>query len=494
MNPASIARDADSAAPPASPQALSHFAPHARSATRYTGRIFVTLQELRRKLGCSALQVWQALLLLRSADNTIHATRAGLGHLRGFAELPDSVVKDALSRLRTACLIQDIGWRVLRVPERGRWVEREVFLRRVYGARGQSSGSPVVEGAYVPREAAAALRTMAGWGGARPGAGRKPRGCSLRLPPTGGAEVPQVLNIQADAESFQEGPRAIQEPPIRPPGADSSTPTDRTLLPSLERSESVPTERTPAREGARPHSLEEGRAGRAPAELPGLPWEAILRVAGRGVVPPFPGQEVVAPAVVPDPPRLRPGLSERAAAMVLVRAYRGAIESRYGRGGTYRLPPELKMVEANLPLLTSAAALLAAEEIAPAAWAAWSVDIWRDYVASRSKNENPPRLPFVFGAKRLEDPQVRGWFGKEGAALGGRVIFTPEHRALVLRWQRMRFDVMRRGAITPEELSAVASRWWPPGAYDAAVRRARETASREERALRDRVERGEFLW
>ena len=153
------------------------------------------------------------------------------------------------------------------------------------------------------------------------------------------------------------------------------------------------------------------------------------------------------------------------------------------------------MVERELPLLTSAVALLTSEEIAPAAWAAWSVDVWRDYVASKSNGENPPRLSYVFGAKRLGDHKVRGWFAREGgAAAGGRVIFTPEHRALVLRWQRMKMDASRRGAVTPSELAAVADRWFPPGAFDAAVRRARESASREERALRDRVERGEFVW
>lgn len=490
MAETSSARGTQGAAIPAAPQPLRHFTPHARSSCRYTGRVFMPLSELRRKLGCSALQVWQALLLLRGADNTLHTTRRGLGRLKGFAELKDSVVKDTLKRLRAACLIQDIGWRVLRVPERGQWVEREVFLRRVYGTRGQSSGSPVVEGAYVPREAALAIARLPGWGGARPGAGR-PR----KSPVAGG---------------IQEGPEGIQVPPIRPPESNSSTPTEGTLLHSLERSEFLPTEETPARRSARGSFQEEpeppspaapaadldaGRMGSPPAVLSGLPWEAILRVAGRGVVPPFPGQEVVAPVSVPDPPRLRAGLSERAAATVLVRAYRGAIESRYGRGGTYRLPPELKMVDANLPLLAAAGRLLAAEEIAPAAWAAWSVDIWRDYVASRSSNENPPRPAYVFGAKRLEDPRVRGWFAREGgAAAGGRVIFTPEHRALVLRWQRMKHEAMRRGAVTAEELSAVAFRWWPPGAFDAAVRRARDAASREERALRDRVERGEFVW
>jgi biotin operon repressor len=60
--------------------------------------VFVELSELRRKLGCSALQVWQALLLLRAADNTIHATRRGLGRIKGFAELPDRAVKKALGR------------------------------------------------------------------------------------------------------------------------------------------------------------------------------------------------------------------------------------------------------------------------------------------------------------------------------------------------------------------------------------------------------------
>lgn len=491
MTTSSSARGAESASPSHAQQSPN------TSRLRYSGRAFVPLTLLRRKLGCAALQVWQALLLLRAADNTVHVTRRGLGHLPGFAELTDRAVKKALHRLRAACLVQDIGWRVLRVPERGVWVEREVFLRRVHGARGQSSGSPAEEGAYVPREAARLLLgVLSGWGGARPGAGRKPR---LRAPEEGAVVAP--------AGGIQEGPMAIQEGPNRPGSGYSRGATEGTLSSPLERSEVLPTEEPPARGSARgsfegnPEApppaagLEAGRLGASPAELPGLPWEAILRVAGRGVVPPFPGQEVVAPAVVPDPPRLRPGLSERAAATVLVRAYRGALESRYGRRGSYRLPPEGKLVEGNLPLLSAAAAILAAEEIAPAAWAAWSVDVWRDYVATRSTNENPPRLSYVFGAKRLEDPRVRGWFARDGgAAAGGRVIFTPEHRALVLRWQRMKQDAARRGAVTPEELSAVALRWWPPGSYDAAVRRARDAASREERALRDRVERGDFVW
>lgn len=502
MSAAPSTRDGESAATLPAPQPFS-------ARLRYLGRAFVPLSLLRQKLGCSALQVWQGLLLLRDVNNTVHVTRAGLGHMKGFAELPDRVVQKALQRLRSMCLVQDIGWRVLRVPERGQWVEREVFVRRVYGTRGQSEGTPVVEGAYVPREAARLLGVVAGWGGARHGAGRKPR---LLLPPTGGAEVPTEAPAEGLQEpvagGIQEPPMANQEGPIGASETYSRGSTDRTLSSPLERSEFLPTEETPARGSARGFfevktepeappaaSLDAGRLGTSPAELPGLPWEAILLVAGRGVVPPFPGQELVAPASVPDPPRLRAELSPRSAATVLVRAYRGALESRYGRKATYRLPPESVMVERELPLLTSAVALLTSEEIAPAAWAAWSVDVWRDYVASKSNGENPPRLSYVFGAKRLGDHKVRGWFAREGgAAAGGRVIFTPEHRALVLRWQRMKMDASRRGAVTPSELAAVADRWFPPGAFDAAVRRARESASREERALRDRVERGEFVW
>lgn len=495
MDPTSRASGAESAAPASAPQAPS---PRPRHLPRnYSGRTFVPLPLLRAKLGCSALQVWQALLLLRGPDNGVHATRRGLGHLPGFAELPDRVVKKALDRLRAAMLVQDVGWRVLRVPERGRWVEREVFVRRVHGSRGQSTTSPAEEGAFVPREAARVLAMMAGWGGARPGAGR-PR----RTPAAPPAEAP----APPEAGRNQEGPGAIQEGPNPPPAGDSRGATEGIrYLKREEREEVLPTGEPPAcadaREGVSSSeeerggdALASGRLGPPPSSLAGLPVEALLRVAGRGVVPPFPGQEVVAPAAVPDPPRLRPGLTERAAAVVLARAYRGAVESRYGRRAASRLPPEARMVDGNLPALAAAARLLEAAEVAPAAWAAWSVDVWRDYVAKGTR-ENPPRLPWVFGAKRLEDPRVLGWFAREGgAAAGGRVIFTPEHRALVLRWQRMRAEVLRTGAITPAELAAVALRWWPPGAFAAAVSRARDAASREERGLRERVERGEFVW
>ena len=201
-------------------------------------------------------------------------------------------------------------------------------------------------------------------------------------------------------------------------------------------------------------------------------------------VPPYPGLEVVAPARVPPPPKLPSDATPEQLARACAVAYRGAVEARY-RQVNYTFSRGVERSR-YFAVLVAGGRLLLEAEIAPAAWVAWSVDIWREYRGAKVK---PPAPDWVFSANRISERG--GWFRSEGASyVGGQVRFGPSHRELIARWNGMVAALMRK----PEAPEEVAAQHFPDGLYDVLVAKARREAAEEGARLRAVVERGGFPW
>lgn len=219
--------------------------------------------------------------------------------------------------------------------------------------------------------------------------------------------------------------------------------------------------------------------------LTGLPESAVPVRSKLVFGPPYPGASVVEPATVPPPPLLDPTASERSWALALVRAYRGAVSSRTKKACFVLAKGDIT-ASRYYPMLLSGARKLIEHKLPPAAWAAWSVDVWR----SRGEKDAPP-LAYVWGAKRIEER--RGWFRHEAASYeGGMALYGRAHRTLLAKWNAMAAELMR--VVDPADGPKVVERHFPGRSYDALVEAARREAVATNGELQARLESGEWLW
>ena len=122
-------------------------------------------------------------------------------------------------------------------------------------------------------------------------------------------------------------------------------------------------------------------------------------------------------------------------------------------------------------------------DIRPAAWCAFSCDVWLRY-----RKTHPP-VSWVFGAKRIVER--RGWFWRElQDYMGGRIVYTPAGRKLLRVNSRAQAHVFRTGSVEGMPVHELVT----PGAYEALVRRARLQGEQMQRDLNSRVNNGEWIW
>lgn len=484
-------------------------------------------------------------------DGTTHVTNGGLSRVRGFAPISPRAARHAVERLRAAGLVESVGWQRRRVAVGACVGERVVCVRRVRGAPaegalgadavvfvpretvdwlgGASSWGGARPGAgrppsdpsrCDPKRAARERDTAAGVAPLENVIKRgNPRIQEGHTPPnssgapdilcTSGVPIPvNRLASLGDAAALTTRSAAVV------PCSNSGGPNlgsgplgmlHRGVAPELvgaapvESVGGIPPPDGPSsgREGpsgalsplggcnppsgaARPSSgalLSETWAPRPKGHvLPSTPLSGL----------PPPPWALVGVAAVPNPPTLDTSMTDRERAIRLADAYRGAVRARlrldafaFKRGDVTR--------SKHYPTLVEAAAFMLAHELAPAAWCAWSCDVWRQYAGGRK----PPPIPWVFGAKRLAER--RGWFeAEEGAYTGGRVSYGPEQSRLVQRYLAARLEIDRAGAFASPE--GVFAKWFPGDAYERAVERARVEVERASTSLRRDADMGVFLW
>jgi hypothetical protein len=88
--------------------------------------------------------------------------------------------------------------------------------------------------------------------------------------------------------------------------------------------------------------------------------------------PPFPSNELVGMAYRPSPPEIKEGMTDKEKVELLVKAYKGAVKSRYGKSD-YSMRGNLEE-HRNFKALLSAANMLMEKGVAPAVWVMWKLD------------------------------------------------------------------------------------------------------------------------
>lgn len=207
-------------------------------------------------------------------------------------------------------------------------------------------------------------------------------------------------------------------------------------------------------------------------------------------MPRYPGPEVIPSAMVPGPPKLPADARGADAAGWLLKAYRGAIESRFG--GRCQVLRKRGTLERSRYLkgLVEAAELLRDYGFPPAAWAMFSVDVWRKYEATTTRK---PGLGWVFSPKRIEDRH--GWFRREeGRYCTRRAVFSRIAQDLMRGYRHMTYALAQAGAQSEQEIRAVVEQYFPGDSYEQTAAKARQRALADQRLINDRVARGEWVW
>jgi hypothetical protein len=472
------------------------------------GDVLVAVDDLRTKLGESAWRTLQALWSVRDQAGLTHATRDGIADLPGFQPIGASTAMKALARLREAALIRPIGWTKARVPSGASVIEREVYMREVRGAvaLGAAAGQLI-----VPAETSAWMSSASSWGGRRSGAGRPssriqdgstplaniefktgrpnsrgvdPRplddnqegspmnkkrrdksaqGVSGLRPETSAAGAAPLRGVSGTPEGPKERPEAIETPPRSPNGAGAFL-----VAPG----------------GPRPAPRFAGLGSSLGAPLAPRPQGTPTGPADG--VPPFPGASLIAPATLPSPPLLDEKMGDLERADMLAVAFRAAAESRFGgRCWAFRGGPLMR--SKFYSLLVDAAQTLLDLEFSPAAWCAFSCDVWKKHADERGRKVKHPPVQWVFNASRIVER--RGWFrAEEDNYAGGRIIYGPKHKALLGRYALMRAELLRR----QEPVATIVARYFPN--WERTITDVRAEVAELQQDLRARAERGEFLW
>ncbi len=437
------------------------------------GDAVVQATELERALGAPAWHVWHVLLSCRDATGETHITHRGILRARGFvrAVKHGTQVDRAMRRLETAKLVQPIGKVFRNVPSRAGEIERQVYVRNVWGARLLRT-SPTAPAEYaVPTATKGWIMTAIVRGGARPGSGPKPK---------------------RSRHTFESKTYSNVCPGLPPVSIQTCAPSKRSKSKNVN---------TLTRGGILlPTEEEVHAAASAAGSLFEFETDLGSVLAGssthRGVgladpipgVPLYPGHSVVSPATTPDAPELEVGAGYPAFATAMVRAYRGAIEKRFGRQKRPILARGDITRSKHFAHLTAFADELIRHEIPPATWCIHRVDLWREL----AKGKNLPKTPsltWVFNMKAISD-ELRWKFRAEYGAgrIGGRAVFSKAHLKLLAI-----YGAMKRDLATMKKADAVAKHF-PNGLYDELVDQARRDAAETRYRLECDIQRGRHVW
>ena len=448
------------------------------------GSAAVDEEVLRRRLGATTYLVWRALCDQGLRDPRTGECRLTTPQVSRAVGVGVEMVRDAFARLRRAGLIDCERW--LRVAKPGASV-RFIRVRRLRGAPPVATGLlmavPEATAAFAASPGRGGAR--AGSGGSRPGAGRK------RI-----SKAPQVNHQSAPGvgeKNQQSTPGFLSSPSLA-----LCTNTYGTAAPAGTAGLIV-TERAPMNRTAKLDPAKQAELEAAAADRPSILGSFNDRVRGaafaRGphpstvatrhaIVPPELWNPY--PIRVPEPPKLDPRDDELRHAQLLANWYSGAVESRTGKRCFVFMKGAAR--SKFLPVLKSIAQVLLENDIAPAAWIAFSIDVWR-----RHNPEGMPPIKWVFSASRIEERAE--WFASElNDYSGGKIIFTDALRSFITDQQRMRGEINRAFPDTETELRALVAKYFPAGAYDRRKRELEKEALEYNDDLKARVASGSWVW
>ncbi len=230
-------------------------------------------------------------------------------------------------------------------------------------------------------------------------------------------------------------------------------------------------------------------------------WPKLLATF-RTLVPAYPGPFVVPLLCVPRPPKLTPAMGAGERLRRCAVAYTGACTRAVGTKlhlGDNRTADTVRIRDDGRRFAALATRLLA-DEIPPAAWCAFSVDMWRMYYAEhykpRSVLSKRPSAIWVCSAEHYADHLE--WYWIEAARYnGGHAVLVDEHRELLVQWSRMRDELLRyvssRSVLVRDDVYGIVRRHFARGAYEYMVKRAQQAVAKQQAEIDVRSASGEFV-
>jgi hypothetical protein len=431
--------------PPTRPRRRSELDPEPGVSTHW-----IPADALQRRLGVLPWKVWVVFLQLRNEKGIAFP---GYRFLARHLHTNRKDLSVALRKLQRVGLVKAVGPRHPRQERNSK--HRPSMARRCHGCLVQN-------GTFVPNQTLHWFKTSKepSWGGARKGAGR-PKKVVFKIPHKSGAEE---FKIPADSSPLEKNPKIFY------------------YVKDGARSAPQQTERE------KPMLVTRTKLGLGFGGIRGPQRPDPRTLIARGWVPAEPNPRLIGEVIRPSPPLLPADLDEYGAVMWLVQAYRGAVRTRYQQScQAFRFGDIRK--SKSYSMLASAASALRDYEIAPAAWATWMVEGWRE------RRSTQPPVQFVFSPKVIEEKH--GWFRRESTGYTSqRLVFTEAGLALIHKHHRLMFALRALPGTTWEEgpVRAVVNSYFPNGTYPALVEDARNENMREQNRLSDEVARGEYVW
>lgn len=488
-----------------------------------SGRKVVDLNAFRRRLGLTAFDVWVAFLWRRNRDGHSFASARSISR---FKNLPYTSVRRAIVKLGEMKLITD-----------ARWVKNEAGNKRF---RRTIVGDFRMSVVTITKQSYEEINRKSTWGGAREGAGRPCKEQSEVIGTNTYIQVGTTSPDIRDSTYIQVGTTSIQDertlksmvkrkedyipfgdimredfapsfsinssdfveedsydddeiPPVLPasslePELSSSTPNQRTDKESPAEAilDKIPDSLA---HNIQPPEIDDMKSS---DDISSSPYIQVGQGNNPTIektvpMPPFPSTGLITVPKIPPPPCLSNSLNDEQCVKKLGEAYRGAYESRYGKRCYVMTRGSVKRSK-FYKALVAAANFMRDNDIAPASWAAFSLDCWISFgEKNEGSNKKPPPVNWVFSMKRLEERS--GWFDREASSYGGgRLLFTAKHKDLLRRYEELRRAAHKE--LLTEEL---IERFFPGGwerHYDAAKKEAAKDTAR----LLAMVKRGEFVW
>lgn len=426
---------------------------------------------LKARLGEGAWFMWLRLCRARSLrDGSVTLSLAEMARLQGFEALTPRQAQLAVDRLTKAGLICNRGERSITERAGELSFRKTATVRVVLGTPPNGRGDAL---ACVPSSTANWMQTTQSWGGKRSGAGRPKQQASSR----------QAKANDCDGLGSNGNKQSRWYNLYRPLRSGSGSGSGSDPIPSFGRDTGAAPELALNCLGASDsHDLGQ-IIGSAPVRRI---HPAALGLACPGV----PGPITVTDSAgvkVPCPPLLRAEDSPERCAFLLSRWYVGAIQARTGQH-CYAFSRGPIQRSKHYSVLVRAAQAFIANEIAPAAWCAFSLQVWQEH-----KPGTFPPVRWVFSTSRIE--QREGWFRREAEDWeAGRIMLTSSGRKLLERQAAMRRALAVVASDDAEGTAKIVRRFFPRDSFNALLQAAQDEAAEQERDIRSRTASGDWVW
>lgn len=221
--------------------------------------------------------------------------------------------------------------------------------------------------------------------------------------------------------------------------------------------------------------------------IPGTAHESstwmLMHLAFGPLIPKFPSMEIVKPAFVP-----------KAEPLDLVADPSTQVDYIWNLYLTCCRPANRNPQVAfeKVKAISTAAMLLAAYEIAPAAWIGFSKSLWPS-VCEAWNGPTYPTANWMFSASRITDQ--RAWFAQEaGLWCTQRARYGATSIVLAQTWGTMRDSLVRIKPETEESVGRIVEMYFPGDRYETQLALAvREHAEMQAR-INAAIARGVYLW